>query len=193
VPDPKTGSIERVHVDTVVPYWRNPRRLSEEAVGAVRKSIEQYGYSQPIVVDEKYTIIIGHTRYAAMRSLGATEVDVMKIDYLSGNQVKQLRVIDNRANEYAFWDFEKLVTELEGADDTYLRALFPDIIGADADLEENSVTVRDGSGGNDWDDVDTEVEFVCPMCFHEWIQQVTREQVMSGIIMPDEANTPESV
>jgi hypothetical protein len=183
---PKTGSIERVHVDTVVPYWRNPRRLSEEAVGAVRKSIEQYGYSQPIVVDENYTIIVGHTRYAAMRSLGVQEVDVMKVDYLSGTQVKQLRVIDNRANEFAIWDFDKLLEELQGADgDEYMRGLFPDIMGADGAAGESSVVVREASDGSDWDDVDTTVEFVCPTCFHEWEQKVTRDQIMNGIIEPD--------
>src|SRR6059058_4639851 len=107
---------ERVSIDKIIPYWRNPRVLSEEAVAAVASSIAQYGYAQPVVVDADMTIIIGHTRYAAMRQLNYAEIDVLVVDYLSSQEIKQLRVVDNRAGEYAFWDFEKLQEEIGDAE-----------------------------------------------------------------------------
>jgi len=179
----RSGELETVHIDKVIPYWRNPRRLNQEAVEAVQESIQRYGYVQPIVVDKDFTIIIGHTRYAAMRRLEVTQVQVQKVDYLTSLQVKQLRVIDNKAGEYAFWDFDKLLAEIQRSDSELLNSLFPDVLDADEGLDG-------GQGKNfledifkaDWEQQDRNVEFVCPSCFHEWIQEVTRDQVMAGTI-----------
>ena len=173
------GSFKRIEIDRVVPYWRNPRRLSEEAVEAVRESIERYGYSQPIVVDQEYVIIIGHTRYAALRRLNVPEVDVLVTDHLSPAEAKELRVIDNRAGEYAFWDFDKLQDEIANSENQLLAELFPEILGLLEDEPGSSVTIDWSSSDSD-EEVDTLVEFVCPKCFHEWEADVTREQIMSG-------------
>lgn len=180
---PTSGKIEKVNIDKVVPYWRNPRRLSEAAVTAVKSSIEQYGYAQPVVVDSDYVIIIGHTRYAAMRRLNLEELDVLVADHLNPTQAKQLRVIDNRAGEYAFWDFNKLQEEVTAAESELLTELFPEF------LEE--FQSADGSGPTpvSWEsepEVDSAVEFVCPSCFHEWEAEVTREQILSGFIPANE-------
>lgn len=181
---PQSGRVERVNIDKVIPYWRNPRRLSNDAVEAVKKSIEEYGYSQPVVVDSDYTIIIGHTRYAALRRMDLREIDVLVADYLSPTKVKQLRVIDNRAGEYAFWDFDKLQEEVADTDSQLLVDLFPEIL---SQLETSTGSAKT----IDWEvtpeddhfkDVDPSVEFVCPSCFHEWETVVTREQIMSGTI-----------
>jgi hypothetical protein len=172
---------ERVSIDKIIPYWRNPRVLSEDAVAAVAASIQQYGYAQPVVVDADLTIIIGHTRYAAMRQLGLTEIDVLVVDYLSTQEVKQLRVVDNRAGEYAFWDFEKLQEEIGESESKLLSDLFPEIL-SEFDPEGRSVVTRDFQIGSDEDEVDPEVDFVCPKCFHEWTAEVTRDQIMSGRI-----------
>jgi ParB-like chromosome segregation protein Spo0J len=178
------GRIERIELDRVVPYWRNPRNLSNEAVEAVKTSIEEYGYNQPIVVDKDYTIIIGHTRYAAMRRMEQAEVDVVVADHLTPQQVKQLRVVDNRAGEYAFWDFDKLQEEVADMDSQLLADLFPEILShLQNDEAGNGPTVDWATEEEDpLAGVDPEVEFVCPKCFHEWETTVTREQIMSGII-----------
>lgn len=173
---------ERVSINRVVPYWRNPRVLSEEAVAAVAASIQQYGYAQPIVVDADMTIIIGHTRYAALRQLHFEEVDVLVVDYLSSQEVKQLRVVDNRAGEYAFWDFEKLQEEIGESESQLLSSLFPEILG-EFNAEGKSVVVRDFPSGEE-EEVDPQVDFVCPKCFHEWETTVTRDQIMTGRIEP---------
>lgn len=183
------GRMERVGLDRVIPYWRNPRNLSNEAVEAVKTSIEEYGYNQPIVVDNDYTIIIGHTRYAAMRRMEQAEIDVVVADHLTPQQVKQLRVIDNRSGEYAFWDFDKLQEEISDSDSELLAELFPEILSQLESENGQGPTIEWGEGDAGENpymtEVDPEVEFVCPSCFHEWETVVTRDQIMSGLIVSD--------
>lgn len=93
--------IETVHIDTLVPYWRNPRK-NDVAVEKVKESIREYGYQSPIVVDEKMTIIAGHTRYRALKELGYTDIPVLVSD-MDPKKAKEYRIIDNRAAEYATW------------------------------------------------------------------------------------------
>lgn len=187
---PLQGKRMRLDINQVVPYWRNPRRLSNEAVEAVKQSIEQYGYSQPIVVDKDYTIIIGHTRYAALRRMDQTHIDVTVAEHLSPIKVKQLRVIDNRSGEYAFWDFDKLQEEVANTDSELLTELFPEILSQMDNGEQGSgptVEWGPGAGGEEQEDyfknVDYNTPFVCPSCFHEWETVVTKDQIMSGTIV----------
>ena len=176
----RTPELKNISIDEVIPYWRNPRILSEDAIAAVSESIQQYGYSQPIVVDENNVIIIGHTRYAAIRKLGFPRVDVQVIDYLSAHEVKQLRVVDNRAGEYAFWDFDKLQAEIGESESRLLTDLFPEILQQLS--EESKANAASNILGDDEPEVDPLVEFVCPKCFHEWETEVTRDQIMKGRI-----------
>jgi hypothetical protein len=171
------GAIKRLPIDEVRPYWRNPRRVPEEAVNALAESIRQYGYVQPIVTDAEQVIIIGHTRYAAMRRLGQTEVDVLVVDHLTPEQTKELRVIDNRVAEYTSWDYDKLVEELTGSDSSLLTSLFPEIMADDL-LEADAAS----NEPNPWDEVDTHVDFTCPRCFHSWEMDVTKDAILSGTL-----------
>lgn len=167
-------------IDWVKPYWRNPRRVPEEAVNALAESITRFGYQQPIVVDAEGVIIIGHTRYAAVRKLGWAEVGVLIASDLSQKKVKQLRVIDNRVAEFTSWDLDALSDELDGLDEGLLRAYFPEMSPSDWSEEEAQALTEDPS--KLWDEVETEVEFTCPSCFHMFNTEVTREAILNGKI-----------
>ena len=173
--------LKTVPLADLIPYWRNPRRITDEAVNAVAKSLEEYGYQQPIVVDDKNVIIIGHTRYAAMRRMGVTEVQVLVETDLSQTKIKQLRTIDNRTSEYAFWDFEKLVAELENLDSELMTVFFPEVSGSfeEPELDEEGF-VEIPEVVDLGETADTSAEFVCPSCFHMWVKQVTREELLAG-------------
>lgn len=174
-----------MQLNDVVPYWRNPRVVTDEAVNAVAESIKRFGYQQPIVVDADSVIIIGHTRYAALRRLGVTEVPVKVAADLTPQQVKQLRVIDNRSAEFTRWDFDTLVAELDDLDPDLMRGYFPEVV-PEAEVEydgNDTVDVELGDGGTGPDG--EPVSFVCPSCFNEWEMPVTREQIMSGRITTD--------
>lgn len=99
--------IEELKIEDIVPYENNPRN-NDEAVPAVAKSIEEFGFKVPIVIDKNNVIIAGHTRLRAAESLGLKKVPCIRADDLTEEQVKAFRLADNKTAELAFWDFTKL-------------------------------------------------------------------------------------
>lgn len=97
------------------PYPNNPRK-NDTAVEAVAESIRQCGYVAPIIVDENGVILAGHTRYKALKALGRSEAEVVVKEGLTEEQKKKYRLLDNKTNELASWDFELLAQELDGLD-----------------------------------------------------------------------------
>lgn len=106
----KTKKLVEIH-----PYPGNPRK-NDGAVDAVAESIRQCGYVAPIIVDEEGVILAGHTRYKALQKVGYTEAQVVVKEGLTEEQKKKYRLLDNKTNELASWDFELLAQELEGLD-----------------------------------------------------------------------------
>ena len=105
--------IENLSTELIKPYPGNPRR-NEGAVQKVAASIRDFGFRQPIVVDEQMVVIAGHTRLLAAKSLGLEAVPVHIARGLSPAKVRAYRLADNRTNEEAEWDLDKLRAELEG-------------------------------------------------------------------------------
>lgn len=194
------GTVERVPLDMVVPYWRNPRQLTEDALDALQLSIERYGYSQPIVVDSDYVIIAGHTRYSVLRRMGATEADVLVARDLSPAEARQYRIVDNRVGEYSTWDYNKLADEVAAIEaQDAITAFFPEfgeeealsVLQADSEAASGPGAPLGGDAppsarpdpvAEAWSRVDMVVPFTCPHCAHAWRQEVTREQVLTGTI-----------
>ena len=100
------------NIPMVRPYKRNPR-LADDAVDAVARSIEEFGFRQPIVIDEKGLIIVGHTRWRAAKKLGLPKVPVHVAKGLTPAQIKAYRIADNQTNTLAEWDPELLPIELK--------------------------------------------------------------------------------
>jgi hypothetical protein len=63
-------------IENLIPYARNPRHIPQSAVNKVAASIREFGFRQPIVVDQKGVIIVGHVRLLAAQQLELTEVPV---------------------------------------------------------------------------------------------------------------------
>jgi len=103
--------IELRPIESIRPYDKNPRH-NDGAVDAVAKSLKEYGFRQPIVVDESGTIVVGHTRWKAARQLGLTEVPVHVATDLTPEQARAYRIADNRLAAIATFDFELLPVEL---------------------------------------------------------------------------------
>lgn len=108
--------IKMMPIGQVLPYEKNPRR-NEQAVDGVAASIQEFGWRQPIVVDEDGVIIVGHTRLMAAEKLGLDKVPVHVAEGLTPEQVKAYRIADNRTGEDAEWDEELLKAELESLKD----------------------------------------------------------------------------
>ena len=99
-------------LDEIRPYENNPRR-NDEAVQYVAESIRQFGWKQPIVVDQDGVIIAGHTRYKAACRLGLEKVPCLIAEDLTPEQVKAYRLADNKVSEISDWDFDALAVELD--------------------------------------------------------------------------------
>lgn len=105
-------------LERVKPYDRNPRQ-NDSAVAGVAKSIERFGFRQPIVVSTDEVIIVGHTRWKAAKKLGLKEVPVHVAQGLTDDEIRAYRIADNKTNEAASWDLELLpleIGELQAAD-----------------------------------------------------------------------------
>ena len=100
-------------IKSIKPYPKNPRN-NENAIDEVTQSISSYGFVQPIVVDKKNVIVIGHTRYHAALKLKLKKVPVVFATDLSPKKIKALRIADNKVGEIATWDFDLLADELDG-------------------------------------------------------------------------------
>src|SRR5256885_3812654 len=103
--------VEMRPLTTVLPYDNNPR-INDPAVDAVVASIKQFGFRQPIVVDEQGVIIVGHTRYKAALKLGLEIVPVHVAIGLSPAQAKAYRIADNQTATLSQWDNDRLPIEL---------------------------------------------------------------------------------
>jgi DNA modification methylase len=103
--------IEMRAVESIQPYEQNPR-LNDAGVEAVAKSLEEFGWQQPLVVDEEGVIIVGHTRFKAALKLGYTEVPVHVAHELTLEQARAYRIADNQTATLSQWDDGKLTQEL---------------------------------------------------------------------------------
>ena len=104
--------IEMCKLSDIKPFENNPRRINDAAVDAVARSIREFGFRQPIVVDEHGVIIVGHIRYKAAIKLGLKEAPVHVIVGLTPAQIKAYRIADNQTNRLSDWDQDRLVVEL---------------------------------------------------------------------------------
>lgn len=103
--------IEDWPLERIRPYPNNPRVL-RNAAEKVADSIREFGWRQPIVVDEDGVVIIGHSRLAAARLLKQTTAPVHVATGLAPEKVRALRLADNKTGEFAGWDDQKLADEL---------------------------------------------------------------------------------
>lgn len=103
--------IINLKVEDLKPYENNPR-FNDDAVEYVARSIKEFGFKVPIIVDKDNVIVAGHTRYKASLELGLKEVPCIVADDLTDEQVKAFRLADNKVSEKATWNYELLDDEL---------------------------------------------------------------------------------
>lgn len=107
--------ITEMSVKKLKPYAKNTKKHDKTQIANVAKSIKQYGFVQPIVVDKDNNIVIGHCRYEAAKKLKLETVPCVCVDELTDEQVKALRIVDNKSNESP-WDMDFLADELAEVD-----------------------------------------------------------------------------
>jgi hypothetical protein len=106
--------IQWIAIDELRPYSRNPRTHSTAQINQIARSIERFGFTNPVLIDGSNLIIAGHGRMKAARSLGFSVVPVLRIEHLSEAEKRAYILADNRLAENAGWDRELLAIELQG-------------------------------------------------------------------------------
>lgn len=109
-------TVERRKVADLIPYARNARTHSEAQVRQIAASIDEWGWTSPILVDEKNSIIAGHGRLMAADKLGLKDVPVMVATGWTEAQKKAYILADNQLALNAGWDSELLKVELQELD-----------------------------------------------------------------------------
>lgn len=105
--------IQYIGVDEITAYSRNAKKHPDEQVEHIANSIREFGFRQPLVIDRDGVLVIGHGRLLAAKKLGLETVPCVRADDLTDEQIKALRLADNKTNESG-WDFAALEEELNG-------------------------------------------------------------------------------
>ena len=108
--------IEEIDISEIKPYKNNPREIPIEAVEKVMQSIKQFGNNQPIVVDKDNVIVVGHTRWRALKNLGKTKAFIIKKEFNRSDAIAY-RIMDNRSGENSKWEKALLRMEMEALKD----------------------------------------------------------------------------
>ena len=96
--------IIEIELDKLKPFKNNPRKHTDEQIEQIAKSIEEFGFLNPILVDEKNTILAGHGRYMASKTINLESVPVVKAENLSKEQKQALVIADNKIASNSTWD-----------------------------------------------------------------------------------------
>lgn len=104
--------IELCKIEDVKPYIKNAKKHPQEQIELIKNSISEFGFKQNLVIDENGVIIMGHGRYEAAKQLGIKELPCLRVNDLSDEQIKALRLADNKVAE-SEWDIDLLNIELD--------------------------------------------------------------------------------
>ena len=104
--------IEQVKLDALIPYARNSRTHSDAQVAQIAASIKEFGFTNPVLIDETGSIIAGHGRVMAARKLAIADVPSIRLTHLTEAQKKAYVIADNKLALNAGWDDEMLAVEI---------------------------------------------------------------------------------
>ena len=152
-----TTDFQLVSIDKLVPYINNARTHSPEQINKLRSSLREFGFINPIIIDQDFNVIAGHGRLEAAKAEGIEEVPCVFADFLSDTQRKAYILADNRMAMDAGWDEELLRIEIES-----LQGSDFDVSLTGFDEKELADLFCGGSEAEDDDfDVDAELEKPC--------------------------------
>lgn len=145
--------IEYLELDILVPRVSNPRTHSADQIAQIARSIERFGFTNPLLIDEAGGIVAGHGRVLAAKQLGLTNLPCVRLASMSEAEIRAYVIADNRLAENAGWDRELLAIEFAYLDeldlDFDLTITGFDLPEIDMLLDEHA---RAGAGDADHDD-----------------------------------------
>ena len=104
--------VETIEIDKLKPYEKNAKRHTKKQIEQIKKSIKDFGFNDPIAIDENNMIIEGHGRYEALKQLDYKEVDCIRLNNLTEQQKKAYILAHNKLNMETGFNDKILVDEL---------------------------------------------------------------------------------
>lgn len=173
---PAASKIEMWPLDRLRPYERNARTHSREQLTQIAASIQEFGFTNPILVDGTDGILAGHGRLAAAKDMGLNQVPVIVLDHLSPEQRRAYVIADNQLALNAGWDMDLLQQEVAALN---LADFDLSLLGFDEDriaglLDPEGINREEGpskdhKGSEEYGEEDfSEFEHKCPRCNFEF-------------------------
>lgn len=103
---------EKIRIDDVKIYPGNAKKHPEEQIDKIMRSIQEFGYTAPILIDEDDILLAGHGRLSACKKLDMQDIEYKRIEGLSEEQKKAYRIADNKSGESS-WSIDKLKVEFK--------------------------------------------------------------------------------
>ena len=160
--------VERIDIETLIPYARNSRTHSDEQITQIAASIKEWGFTNPILVDTDNEIIAGHGRLLAAKKLNLKEVPCILADGWTEAQKKAYVIADNKLALNADWDSQMLALELTELDDVKFDL---NLIGFSVEeLSDIFETDSFKDIPDDFQEFDEEIKTdkTCPKCGYTW-------------------------
>ena len=154
-----TEKYEMIDISELHPYENNARTHSNEQLEAICNSIKEFGFINPVIIDENNMILVGHGRIEASKILGLTQAPYRRVTNLTDDQKRAYILADNRLSDLGGWDEELLAQELEsisldmtafGFDDFNIDIDEPEIDEDDFDVDGDFETDDKVSKGQLW-------------------------------------------
>jgi ParB-like chromosome segregation protein Spo0J len=147
-------TIENVLIGALKAYDRNARTHSPEQVAQIAASMVEFGFTNPVLIDKRGTIVAGHGRVEAAYSIGLEEIPCIRLEHLTEDQVRAYCLADNKLALNAGWNMDTLAAELKG-----LEAVGFDISLTGFSPEELAEIMGDSVEDTDPEEPAPEVEF----------------------------------
>jgi len=147
----------------------------------LKKSIKDYGYTNPIILDKNNIIIAGHARYKALLELGYENVECIITD-LSEQKAKEFRIADNKIHDASEWNDDELTLEIKELNTEVLQTYFDDDLEArisdemkqgyvgvnKEDIRDKQEELNDRFSDLEKKDNSSKVSVICPKCYEEF-------------------------
>ena len=172
--------IEKVNINDITMYENNAKEHPEWQIEQIKKSIQEFGFNDPIAIDEKGIIIEGHGRFLALKDLGYTEIEVIRLNHLTEEQKVAYSIAHNKLTMNTDFDLETLKYEINKLqnEEFDLSLLGFENIELEEILEEEEVLeleeeAEDKLGGEISD-------LICPNCRHIAPKKEFKEVLKNG-------------
>ena len=132
-----TDKVEILAISDLKPYENNARTHDENQIEKLANSIKEFGFINPVIIDENNMILVGHGRIEGAKLVGIDKVPCIRVTDLTQDQKKAYILADNKLSDLSGWDIDKLNIELENIKLDMAQFGFEDITKDDFDIKDD--------------------------------------------------------